>query len=115
MNGGKLRNNIFLIKSLNMLSFLLILALSMIKADPVPTGGANCTNNDDCGGTDGGKCVFNETNDDNDDEVFGTCECPVERADVDCSYERHDGNVAGGLSIGLAFVYAGCTGNFYYW
>ena len=89
-------------KILAFIAFFLILTW----ADPVPTGGANCTNDSDCNGENGGECdidFYNNT---------GTCVCPNTLADVDCSYHRYSADVAGGLNIGLSFIGVCGIGNF---
>ena len=82
--------------SIIIISFLLTLTI----ADPVPSGGANCTQDIDCGGVDAGKCVNN------------TCKCPPQFANVSCSYKRQDAVVPGALNIALPFIGVGGVGNF---
>jgi hypothetical protein len=86
----------------NNMSPLVILCLfvALSLADPVPTGGANCTTNFECGGSNAGSCVN------------GTCLCPKNLANVSCTYKRHDSVVAGALNIALPFVGVGGIGNF---
>ncbi len=72
-----------------------------VAGDPKPTGGANCTSNINCSGV--GTCDFSNST--------GVCVCPKDRGDPDCSYERIDRNLAGGLQF-LCFVGAGGVGNF---
>lgn len=79
--------------------FFLIL-FNLIAGDPVPVGGASCIQNSDCGGLNAGTCVNN------------SCVCPPKLANVSCSYQRHDGTVAGALNIALPFVGVGGVGNF---
>ncbi len=80
--------------------YVIALFFLFIQADPVPTGGANCSDNLGCGGTDAGNCINQ------------TCVCKPKFADIDCSYERRNGNLAGGLNIGLPFVGIAGIGNF---
>lgn len=82
--------------------FIIFFTLVVINnADLVPIGGANCTDDIECGGINAGRCNKNNT-----------CECPDNLADVDCSYVRHNAYLAGGLNIGLPFVGIGGIGNF---
>ncbi len=74
--------------------------------DKNPTGGAPCQKDIDCGGVDGGVCNLTTTH----NITTGKCVCPKKRADVDCSYERKNGDVAGGLQF-LCFLGVG-VGNF---
>jgi len=71
-----------------------------ISADPVPTGGANCTVDFECGGLDAGMCINN------------TCNCPPQLANVSCTYRRYNADLPGGLNIALPFVGVGGIGNF---
>ena len=84
-------------KILSLVAFSVILTL----ADPTPTGGANCTDDSDCNGSNGGECSGNNT-----------CICPNTLADVDCSYQRYSADLAGGLNIGLPFIGICGIGNF---
>jgi len=92
---------------LKIVFFLCLVAFAL--ADPTPTGGANCTSDLDCGGIDGGVCKKNTTHTNH--TVYGTCVCSKKRADPDCSYHRHNGNLAGGLQL-LCLIGVGGVGNF---
>ena len=75
----------------------IIYAITCVFADPFPTGGANCTNNADCGY---GTCLLstNCTNSELDDDEVGECfkcSCPDYAANPDCSYKRKDRMLAG--------------------
>lgn len=64
--------------------------------DPTPWGGANCTNDKDCGGgtvLGAGVCDFTGG--------AGNCVCPKGRAMPNCSYVRGNKDLPGGLNIGL--------------
>jgi hypothetical protein len=86
---------------------LIILTLcSSVRSDPRPTGGANCTIDEQCGGVGaGGKCV---------DDV---CYCPIHMANPDCSYHRKNAqygwlNFLCVLSLpGLGDIYIGRDGH----
>jgi hypothetical protein len=75
--------------------------------DKTPTGGAPCQKDLDCGGVDGGTCDLTTTN----NVTTGKCVCSDKRADVDCSYKRKNGQLAGGLQF-LCFAGVGGVGNF---
>lgn len=81
------------------LSFLglLILTLGRTSADPVPTGGALCMQNGDCGLS--GVCQHRQ------------CVCPAEWAKPDCTYKRYSARTAGWLQIVLSFLGVGGVGN----
>lgn len=79
---------------------ILCLFVALAFADPVPTGGANCTTDFECGGSNAGSCAN------------GTCVCPKNLANVSCTYKRHDSVLAGALNIALPFVGIGGIGNF---
>lgn len=78
------------------LCMLFVLAI----ADPVPIGGANCTDDAACGGTTAGNCINS------------TCVCSPKFANVSCSYKRHSSVVPGALNIALPFIGVGGVGNF---
>ncbi len=84
-----------------LVSILLCFLIVCIAAnpDPKPTGGANCTQDIDCGGVDGGKCVNLK------------CVCSLSRGNPDCTYTRKDGGLCGGLQF-LAFTGVNGIGNF---
>lgn len=87
--------------SLMIFSLYIIYFISaLIKAEIAPVGGANCTQNTDCGGANGGKCINN------------TCNCPPQLANVSCSYKRYNANLPGALNIALCFIGVGGVGNF---
>jgi len=74
--------------------------------DPTPWGGANCTNDKDCGGgtvLGGGVCDFTGG--------AGNCICPKGRGKPDCSYVRGNKDLPGGLNIGLCWIGIGGVGN----
>ena len=77
-----------------------VLLVTQTLADPVPAGGANCTDNFDCGGVYIGTCVNSK------------CQCSPRFAGINCSYERVSANVAGALNIALPFVGVCGVGNF---
>jgi hypothetical protein len=71
--------------------------------DPLPWGGANCTNNLDCGSVGNGECDLTNN--------AGNCVCSEDRAKPDCSYVRKNPGLPAGLNIGLPFVGLGGIGN----
>ena len=80
--------------------------------DPEPTGGAPCNRDSDCGGINGGQCIDYGDNGTTVDNHDGYCECYEDRGDPDCSYERKNKDLAGGLQF-LCFVGIGGVGEFY--
>ena len=82
------------------INIIFVLLFVTTIADPVPVGGANCTQNLDCGGFEAGYCDNN------------VCVCSNRYANINCSYQRYSAALAGGLNIGLAFVCVGGVGNF---
>ena len=96
---------------------VVLFCIHQILADPLPTGGANCESNNDCFF---GTCedVFVDDCDKMLNETVcnqvvngSVCVCPGSAAKPDCSYERKDRNLAGGLQF-LCFVGVGGIGNF---
>jgi hypothetical protein len=81
-----------------LLLFLGYCSLSLVSADPLPTGGLNCTRNFDCH-TPNGNCTD------------GVCVCSDRWGNPDCSYGRQDRMLAGGLQF-LCFAGIGGVGNF---
>lgn len=83
------------------------------EIDPEPNGGAPCNDDLECGGLDGGVCFLYITNS---TEVTGShagyCVCYEDRGDPDCTYKRHNGDLAGGLQF-IYFAGVGGIGNFY--
>ena len=75
--------------------------------DKTATGGGPCQKDSECGGVDGGTCDLTTAH----NVTTGKCECSEKRADVDCSYKRKNGAVAGGLQF-LCFAGVGGVGNF---
>ena len=78
--------------------------------DNTETGGGPCQSDKDCGGgpsQGGGTCNLTTTL----NVTTGECVCPEKRADVDCSYKRKDGRLAGGLQF-ICFAGVGGVGNF---
>jgi hypothetical protein len=73
--------------------------------DPTPWGGANCSMDDDCGGNDAGVCSISNN------ASFGVCICSKDHGMPNCSYNRTNPALYGGLNIGLAFVGIGGIGN----
>jgi hypothetical protein len=92
-----------------MKSSLLFLTITFLliktKADPQPTGGASCHNDQDCGGFDVGQCVENNNSN------VSVCVCSSSRGNPDCSYQRISRDAAGGLQF-LAFLCIAGVGNF---
>lgn len=120
-------------KFINFLLILNILSINVLKInasatnnndleissdDPLPTGGADCSQESDCNGPLGGECVITTTTLSNNEtqtgghQTTGHCVCSDEYADPDCSYERKDKDLAGGLEF-LCFIGVGGVGNFY--
>lgn len=83
--------------------FLIVLT---VKTDPQPIGGKSCTVDTDCGGVNAGICIFNQTQ-----NQTGSCMCPQNLGNPDCSYIRINRYVAGGLEF-LCFVGIGGVGEF---
>ena len=73
--------------------------------DPLPNGGATCITDVDCNSVNrGGVCAFNN--------VTGHfCVCAKEWGMSNCTYQRKDQGLAGGLQIGLEFVSVAGVGN----
>lgn len=71
--------------------------------DPTPWGGANCTNNMQCGGVGVGVCDFTMGH--------GNCICAPNRAMPNCSYVRTSVYTPGVLNIVLAIFGFGGIGN----
>lgn len=89
---------------MNSICYIIVLLLFIVYAlaDPVPTGGANCTTNENCGNVFGSGvgCVLQE----NGSKI---CVCPSDRAKPDCSYERKSKALCAGLN---AIMFAGLPG-----
>ncbi len=77
----------------------ILIGIATTIADPVPSGGANCTSARDCGQI-GGTCNYTLIN----GTVLMRCTCYPEYARPDCSYVRKSKTTAGGLQIGLSFM-----------
>jgi hypothetical protein len=71
--------------------------------DPTPWGGAPCTKDLDCGGSQAGTCDLTIP--------AGKCVCPKNLAMPNCSYTRTNPGLAGGLNIGLPFIGIGGVGD----
>lgn len=78
-----------------------------IVTDTTTSGGAPCMKDTDCGGVNAGVCNLTTTN----NVTTGKCMCPEKLADVDCTYKRKNGDLAGGLQF-LCFLGIGGVGNF---
>ncbi|QKF94810.1 hypothetical protein QKU48_gp1352 [Fadolivirus algeromassiliense] len=88
----------------NIIILIGLLAIQVF-ADPEPTGGASCVEDYDCGGLDAGSCLYNSTLNET------VCVCPDDLANPNCTYQRIDRNLAGGLQF-LCFAGIGGVGNF---
>lgn len=86
------------------IALLLLLIILNVLADPKPSGGANCTNNIDCGGVNAGLCI-------NITDGIGHCMCPANLGNPDCSYDRMSKNFAGGINL-LFIIGIGGVGDF---
>lgn len=85
----------------SVVSLLLVMSYCLsncVAADPLPTGGMNCTRNVECH-TPNGNCTD------------GVCVCSDRWGNPDCSYGRQDRLLAGGLQF-LCFAGIGGVGNF---
>lgn len=91
---------------MKLIILFLICLLVIVRTDPQPTGGAPCQYNDQCGGINVGFCEPNQNS-----SLNGTCICPTEYGNPDCSYERKSRKLCGGLQF-LCFVGIGGVGNF---
>lgn len=77
-------------------------------ADPVPNGGQRCNSSNDCNNGIGGVCEKGNQN----GTVIDICVCFPSYASPDCSYQRKNKDLAGGLQIGLSFIGVNGVGNF---
>ena len=87
---------------MKLIVLVLLICVVLVSAcdpsnDPLPSGGAACTTNDECGA---GSCEA------------GGCVCPDQWTMPDCTHERVSRRRAGGLQIGLLFAGVGGVGNF---
>jgi hypothetical protein len=83
-------------KFLTPLVVVLLVVISL--ADPLPSGGAPCTSDYNCGGMNAGQCMAVTPG------ANLTCVCPSNLAKPDCSYVRTSRGLAGGLELGLSFA-----------
>ncbi len=86
----------------------ILIGIAITLADPVPSGGANCTSARDCGQI-GGTCDYAVIN----GTALMQCTCYPGYAMSDCSYVRKSKTIAGGLQVGLSIPGIFGTGNIY--
>ena len=91
--------------------------------EPEPTGGKLCTKDSECNENaksrfDGNKCDLSSTSNTTTktsaglrNVTVGKCECALDYTMKDCSHERYNKDLAGGLQF-LCFIGVGGVGNF---